>query len=68
MVRSRASSRDKFIADAPRERQVGNRPVQMAQLSATEPEFNPAEAVVVCRHALPAGDSGAHRLNRRSRG
>ena len=67
MVRSRPSSRDKFVADAPREGQVGNRSVQMAQLPATEPEFNPPEAVVMRRHALPVGDSGAHHLNRRSR-
>ena len=68
MVRSRPSSRNKFVANAPREGQVGNRSMQMAQLPATAPEFNPTEAVAVRRHTLPAGDNGADRLNRRSRG
>ena len=67
MVRSRPSSRNKFVADAPREGQVCNRSVQMAQLPATEPEFDPSETVGMCRHALPARDCGTHRSHRRAR-
>ncbi len=68
MVRTCPSSRNKFVANAPREGQVGDRSVQMAQLPATEPEFNPTEAVAVRRHTLPAGDNSADRLNCGSRG
>ena len=68
MVRFRPSSRNKVVADGPREGQVGKRSVQMAQLPATEPEFNPTEAVAVRRHTLPPGDNSADRLNCGSRG
>ena len=63
-----ASSSDELVADAARERQIGDGSVQMTELSTTEPEFNPAEAVFVCRDALPARDRGAHRVDRRVRG
>ena len=64
-MRSRASSCNELVADAPREGQVGDGSVQMTQFPATEPELDPPETVVMCRHALPARDFGADRLNRR---
>ncbi len=64
MVRSRSSSCDKLVANAARERQVGEGSVQLSQFSATEPEFNPPEAMLMCRDALQAFDRGADRLRR----
>ena len=61
---SRSSFCDEGVANATGERQVSNGFVQMAKLSAAEPELEPAEAVVMCRHALPARDRSAHRLAR----
>src|SRR5262245_7995120 len=67
VMRLRSSLRDKIVTDAPREGQIGDRSVQMAQFSPAVPEFNPAETVAVRRHAVPAGHGAPNRFDRIAR-
>jgi hypothetical protein len=68
VVWSRPPYLDKLVAQQPREREVGNGPVEMSQLAAPEPELEATEAVFMGRNPLPGRDLSAHRLNRRERG
>lgn len=54
--------RDRYVADAARERQVGKRSVNMPS-SPAKPEFNSSETVIVCRDTLPARNGNTHRLD-----
>ena len=44
---------------------IGNRSVQMTELSAAEPELDSSKAVSLRRDPLPASNSGADSLDRR---
>ena len=65
-MRRGQSRRDELVADAPGKWQVREGPVHMAELPATEPKFNPAEAVIVHRDAIPPANGGADCFNGRA--
>ncbi len=48
-----SSGSDEFVANPPREWQIGEGPMKMPQLASAQPEFNAPETMVVSRHALP---------------
>jgi hypothetical protein len=47
------SRRDQFVADTPREWEVGEGSVQVPKLATADPEFGASKAVLVKAHALP---------------
>jgi hypothetical protein len=66
-MRPGPSCHDELVSNATRERQVGDGCVQVTELPATEPEFNPAEAMIVRCHPFPARNGGANCFNGRTR-
>src|SRR5439155_16088824 len=67
MVWSGTTCRDQFVANAAREGQVSNGPVQMSQFPPPQPELHSAETVFMRPDPLPGRDLGADRLDRRKR-
>jgi hypothetical protein len=65
MMRSRPAARDQFVANATRERQVGDRRVQVTELSSSHPELDAAESVWMRRHSGPLTDRGGDSVEER---
>ena len=60
----RAAVGHEFIAQAPRERQVRERSMQVTELPAAQAEFDAAEPVLMDRHTFPPPDRGPHPIDR----
>jgi len=64
VVGPRASCRNQFVTNATWKGQIGDGAVQMPQFSPTQPEFNPAETMIVCRHTFPTSDDRTNCVDR----
>src|SRR5262249_5650553 len=62
-MRLRPSMLDELVPNAAREGQVRERSMQVAQFPATASELNPAEPMIMRRHARPTGDAAADGLD-----
>jgi hypothetical protein len=59
---------NELVSHAPRERQVGDGAVQMAELPSTQPELESSETVVMSCDPVPARNGGADGLCRHTWG
>jgi hypothetical protein len=58
VMRPGPSLGNELVADSARERQVGDRCMQMPELFSTKPKLNAAEPVIMCGDACPAANGG----------